>query len=107
MYESEPSQQGRRAGQGRRASKRRGFSFLLLWLLTLGFVLDPLLGLAREGVLEFWGRRYAGNEALGPAMLVLAVPILLLALGIQQLHRARRAPGAVAEPTPPAPYDGY
>ena len=101
MYESEPSEQSRRAGQ------RRGFTFLMLWLLTLGFVLDPLLGLARGGVLEFWGRRYEGSEALGPALLMLAVPVLLLALGIQQLHRARQTPGAGAEPTPPPPYDGY
>ena len=74
----------------RRARKRRGFFLVLLWLLGLAAVLDPLLGLIRHGVLDFAGQRFEGREVVGPAAVMVSVPVTLLALGLQQLYRGRR-----------------
>ena len=59
----------------KRGVRRRGCFFLTLWLMTLGFVLDPLIEWQRSGVLEFMGRRYQGRDALAPRLLLFGVPV--------------------------------
>lgn len=61
--------------------------FLTLWILSLAFVAPVFVDFRRTGHLKLAGSPLEGVEAVVVATILVLIPVTMLALALQRIHR--------------------
>jgi len=59
----------------------------MLWILSLALLTPAFLDFRRTGYLELAGSRWEGGEAVAGVAILALIPVTMLALAIQRIHR--------------------